>query len=58
MYLHKNLHKCQWGKLDKADVSPCNYSYLIFDKDWKIYNGKIYSTNVKKSGHKNVVQWE
>ena len=34
-YGHKHRHKDQWNKTEDSEVSQCNFSHLIFDKDAK-----------------------
>jgi hypothetical protein len=53
-YWHKNRYEDQWNRTEDLDMSLHSYTYLIFDKGTKIYDGvKIVSlTNVAgKTGY-------
>jgi hypothetical protein len=54
-YWHKNRHEDQWNRIEDLDMKPHNYTYLIFEKVPKIYDGEktASSTNgVGKSGYR------
>jgi hypothetical protein len=39
-YCYRNRHVDQWNKIKDPNMSTCNFSHLIFDKEAKSYSGK------------------
>ena len=49
-YQHKNRNTDQWNKIERPEINPCTYGYLILTKEARIYNGAKTDSSINGAG--------